>query len=519
MAVDLTYILTLKDAGDKTFVMPSGFDANVEIYCWGAGGGGSLGVSGGGGGYASTVAQIPIGSVVRLQIGQPGADGGRGTNPPSAGGSHPSYTRYRGGSAGSSYDEDGDTGSGGGGGGASAVVVNDSPVCVGAGGGGAGGPGNDSGSGSPGNPGGVYPDGLTATTDGGDSANAWTSGGGGGGGYYGGLGGTSYGDDSGNAPGGNGGQNYGAVTETGSGTLPGGRTTTYYPTTLPNIGHAGYPGYIVMKFTRKPGLQIKNPDGSGNWVTVNNTYVKINGPTPASLTFSKIGSSTFKVPDGVSIVNLTYLTSSGLVTAVVPVRSGGIIPVTVGDVGQASSFGDFSIPAVNQQVFRYIGNVDHLLNADVQIATPTGQGITSSGYNAQNTSDAASVGITYNVTYEGWHGDLYATLYFNPVATDKIFGKFQIVGSGGGRAGGPSITTQPTVANGYIMGIQMFDPYGGEGGYDTYYTLQQSGYMTVDYTSPTLVDAWRNVQQIYVKNGNVWKPISQQNAITLYNYK
>lgn len=643
MAVDLTYLLTLKDAGDKTFVMPTGFDSNVEIHCWGAGGGGSYNVLGGGGGYATTVAQIPAGSVVRLQIGQPGANGGRGNNPPSPGGTHPSYTRYRGGSAGSSYDEDADMGSGGGGGGASAVVVDDSPVCVGAGGGGAGGPGDDSGSGNPGNPGGVFPGqptniypvtlsyswcqfmndyavwgpfgpytttinfpvtgtytfafavdnygnvqvdgsevigltgtvgshftqvhyanvavssgnhtitvyatntggpagvavrilkpdlseltnsrdytvstGLTNSNDGGNSPNAWASGGGGGGGYFGGQAGTSYGDDSGNAPGGNGGQNYGNIIIAGSGSSPGGLTTTYYPTTPTKIGYAGYPGYIVMKFTRKPGIQIKNPDGSGNWVTVNSTYVKINGPTAASKTFSAAGDSLFKVPDGVSVVNLTYLTASGLATAIVPVIPGGTIPVTVGAAGQSSRFGDFNIPAVNTQVFRYIGNVDHLLNADVQIATPSGKSISSAGYNAQNVSDAASVGISYNVTYEGWHGDLYASLTFSPVATDKIFGSFRVIASGGGRAGAPTITTQPTVGNGYTMSIQFYDPYGGEGGYDGIFTLQQQGYLVVDYTPLTPVDKWRTVQQIYVKNGEVWKPVAQKNDITLTNYK
>lgn len=646
MAVDLTYIVTLKDAGDKTFVMPSGFDANVEIYCWGAGGGAAGGYQGGGGGYAATSTQINAGDVVRLQVGQPGTDGamgGAGT-PGGKGGTHPSYTRYRGGDAGyggeSEYDAD--MGSGAGGGGATAVVVNDVPLCVGAGGGGAGGYGDDT-SGSPGNPGGVYPGsatdiypvtlsyawcqfmndyavwgpfspftttinfpvtgtytfafavdnygniqvdgsevislsgststnysqvhyanvtvnsgnhsvrvfatntggpagvavrilkpdlseltnsrdytvsgGLTGTSDGGNSPNGKASGGGGGGGYYGGLAGNSYGDDSGPAPGGNGGQNYGAIIESGSGNLPGGRTSTYYPSIPPNVGYAGYPGYLVMKFTRKPGLQIKNPDGSGNWVTVNNTYVKINGPSPASKTFSTAGDSIFKVPDGVSVVNLTYLTASGLATAIVPVTPGGIIPVTVGAAGQASRFGDFSIPAVNSQVFRYIGNVDHLLNADVQIATPTGRGITSSGYNSQNTSDAASVGISYSVTYEGWHGDLYATLYFTPVATDKIFGSFNVVASGGGRAGAPSVTAQPTVANNYTLSIQFFDPYGGEGGYDGVFTLQQQGYLSINYTPLTPVDKWRDVQQIYVKNGNAWKSISQQSSITLYNYK
>ena len=119
---DLTYILTLKDAGDKTFVMPSGFESNVEIHCWGAGGGGA----GGGGGYAKSTVQINAGDSVRLQVGQPGSG--------QTGGTHSSYTRYRGGSAAAAGDEDGDTTAGTGGGGASAVVVNNVAVCVGAGG-------------------------------------------------------------------------------------------------------------------------------------------------------------------------------------------------------------------------------------------------------------------------------------------------------------------------------------------------------------------------------------------------
>ena len=644
MAIDLTYILTLKDAGDKTFVMPSGFDSNVTIYCWGAGGGGTIGASGGGAGYASTLAQIPAGSVVRLQVGQPGTNGDRRTG--GIGGTHPSYTRYRGGSAGSAYDEDWDTGAGGGGGGASAVVVDNSPVCVGAGGGGAGGLGDDSGGGTQGTPGGVYPGsttniypvtlsyawngfmnsyavwgagqdytrtinfpvtgtytfnyavdnygqlfldgsaiitlsgtvtshftstttytatvsagnhtvrvtgvntggpagvaaqilkpdsselwntraltvsgGLTATSDGGTSPNAWTSGGGGGGGYYGGEPGTSYGDDAGNAPGGNGGQNYGAIIESGSGTLPGGTTSIYYPTTPANIGRAGYPGYIVMKFTRKPGLRIKSPDGSGNWVDIINSYVRTDDPRPGIVADSKIfttaGTTSYTIPKEVKSLTITYLTAAGLVSDIIPVTAGRTLPVTVGDFGQTSSFGDYTMPAYSKQVFQYVGNVDHLLNADVQMASPSGNPLTTGGYNAGQTAAAAAAGLSYNVTYEGWHGDLYSTLYFTPVRTDQLLNNFQIVASGGGRGGAPGITAQPTVASGYIMGIQFYDGSGGEGGYNGIFTLQQQGYFRIDYNLPIIVSGWKDIQNIFVKNDEVWKSITQQNDIVVYNY-
>jgi hypothetical protein len=738
MAVDLTYILTLSAAGDKTFVMPAGFEANVEIHCWGAGGGGTIGASGGGGGYASTVAQIPAGSVVRLQVGQPGTNGGRQTG--GVGGTHPTYTRYRGGSAGSVYDEDWDTGAGGGGGGASAVVVDNSPVCVGAGGGGAGGPGDDSPAGNPGNPGGVYPGqatniypvtlsyawcqfmndyavwgpfgpytttvnfpstgtytfafavdnygnvqvdgvevvssssftsvtyanvtvssgnrtitvyatntggpagvavrilksdlseldnsrnytvgtGLTNSNDGGTSVNAWTSGGGGGGGYYGGQAGTSYGDDAGNAPGGNGGQNYGAIIESGSGATGAGKSSTYYPRTLvtvsspiaryqkfvssrfqlqdggaawpvgtalnefleltdgippgtapgkvysaeypsglnvyfigpqPNpgttysdifrfsswfywkpiterdstpvayIGNAGYPGYIVMVFTRSPGLQIKNPDGSGNWVTVQSSYVRTEAPRPGiaadNRVFSTIGTSSYTIPREVRSLTLTYLTSTGFQSQLISVVPGQILPVTVGDFGQNSSFGDFTIPAYNKQVFRYVGRVDHLLNADVQVVNASGNPLTTAGYNAAQTAAAAAAGLYYNVTYEGWHGDLFSTLNFNPVPTSQLLNNFRIVPSGGGRGGAPTVPTQPTVANSYRMSIQMYDGFGDEGDYDSRFTLQQQGWFRIEYNLPIVISGWKDIQNIYVKNGEVWKSISQRNDIVIYNY-
>jgi hypothetical protein len=365
--------------------------------------------------------------------------------------------------------------------------------------------------------------GLTNNSDGGNSANAWTSGGGGGGGYYGGQAGTSYGDDSGNAPGGNGGQNYGNIIIAGSGNLPGGRTTTYYPATPTKIGQAGYPGYIVMKFARKPGLQIKNPNGSGNWITVTNSYVRTNSPrpgvTPVNKIFSTIGTTSYAIPQEVNSLYITYLTPTGLTTTLIPVTAGSSIPVTVGDFGQTSSFGSFTMPAYTRQVFRYVGNVDHLLNADVQIANASGNPLTTSGYNAGQTAAAAAAGLSYSVTYEGWHGDLFSTLYFTPVPTSQILNNFQIVGSGGGRGGSPTVPTQPTVANGYRMSIQMFDPSGDEGGYDSRFTLQQQGYFTINYDLPIVISGWKDIQNIYIKDGNIWKSVSQSNDIVIYNYR
>ena len=44
------YQLASTTPGEYQFTMPSGFNSNVEVHLWGAGGGSGLGVAGGGGG-------------------------------------------------------------------------------------------------------------------------------------------------------------------------------------------------------------------------------------------------------------------------------------------------------------------------------------------------------------------------------------------------------------------------------------------------------------------------------------
>jgi hypothetical protein len=610
---DTTYTIILKDSGVKAFTMPQGYWPDVQIYCWGAGGGNAerSGVQGGGGGYAQTTINIYQGDEVSLQIGQPGAIGYNSLG--GQGGLDTSYRLFHGGNAGGvNYDDwDHNATQGGGGGGASWVAVNGTYVCVGAGGGGGGG-GASYQTGAAGQPGGTYTK-LNSRSQGSNSNAGYATGGGGGAGYpYGGVGGQTVGDDAGGGGSGSGGQNYGNVTVAGNGTIPGGLDSPFFPstltvtgtttkttvewayyrsrlvsgssfayslvnfgpgiptgqtitlpvgqlppntvlygasgwaitpnvsgtsfiqeywapttrsvsiTTVKNVAYAGYPGYIVIVLRKKLNVLVKNPDASGNWINIQSAYVKVGEARPSVVsdirTFNTIGSSTYVIPKEIKSLTVSYSTPSGPVSQIIPVTSGGIIPVTVGDVGQASSFGDFTMPAYNKQVFQYIGNVDHLLDADVQIATTSGNPLTTAGYNAEQAAAAASAGISYNVTYEGWHGDLYSTLYFTPVAIGNLTGKFQIVTDGGGRYGAPTVTAQPTVANGYVMSIQFYDPGGGEGGYNGTFTLQQQGNFTISYNLPVVITPWKQLQQAFTKVGNQWKPILTNKTIDLYNY-
>lgn len=277
MASEYIYTLPIMATGAKTFTMPKGFEEEVEIHCWGAGGGlgrGGQATPGGGGGYAKKTATIAEGDVVTLSVGQPGTNGGY----PRGGSGGLSFIgrRYGGGNSAEAWDEDADSGAGGGGGGASIVEVNGTIVCAGAGGGGASGYGEDNSGRQAGKPGGSW-NALSSRTTGGDAKRASASGGGGGGGYpKGGAAGYGVGDDNYAGPqAGSGGQNYGDTTEAGSGALPGGRTSQYYPGA--SRGKSQYPGYIVLVFKRKFNVSIKNPDGSGDWVNLDAAYTKVAG--------------------------------------------------------------------------------------------------------------------------------------------------------------------------------------------------------------------------------------------------
>jgi hypothetical protein len=269
---DLTYTVILNNVGIRAFTIPPGYWPDVEIHCWGAGGGtGWGGAPGGGGGYAKTTINVSEGDEISLQIGQPGKSApSAGTG--GEGGIDPTYRRFRGGNGGTRGGWCGNVNGpfpSGGGGGASWVALNGTFVCVAAGGGGGGGYGHK-GYKVAGLPGGVW-DSLSALSNGGDASY----GGGGGGGF-------PKGGAAGYATGhavwrGSGGQNYGDVTAPGILEKGAGKDVSYYP--KKNIGNAGFSGYVLIVLRKKIRAFIKNANGSGDWDNITAMYTKVPGET------------------------------------------------------------------------------------------------------------------------------------------------------------------------------------------------------------------------------------------------
>ena len=151
----LKYYYIINTPGPKVWTMPKGFQSNVEIHLWGAGGGLGSSQPGGGGAYVSTTATVDAGDIVEIGVGQKGA-AASGASAGVGGGSTIGF-KYSGGPGGAGTgDEDGENGGGGGGGGATVVLIDGNVVAVAAGGGGGGGYGDDYAAGSAGLPGGVY---------------------------------------------------------------------------------------------------------------------------------------------------------------------------------------------------------------------------------------------------------------------------------------------------------------------------------------------------------------------------
>ena len=501
-----TYTIVLKDSGIKAFTVPEGYHSDMEIHCWGAGGGGGRGAVtntyggygvaglGGGGGYAKTTINVSTGDEITFQIGQPGGKGGYPLG--GKGGYDATYPFFRGGNAGNASDEDADTGAGGGGGGASWVAVNGTVVCAGAGGGGAGGLGDDLTGGNPGLPGGVTTNGLNTNSWGGDSASGGSSGGGGGAGYpLGGAAGTTYGDDAGNPPAGSGGQNYGNVTVAGSGIYPGGTNVKYYPGQ--KRGESGYPGYIIIILRKKLNILIKNADGSGDWTTVEAAYTKtpisyVPGTQPQptqNLDITVIGNNTFVVPDGVTTISVTMIGAGGsggdgssvsgsagggqagtIVTGSISVTPGETLILTVGKGGTPVSYGSGSAGIAGQATTIRRGTT-------VLLSAAGGAGGTRTG-----SSDGQASGAPFN-------------------------------GAGGISGWGTSGTDGGVGAGGGGVDGQASGSTSGDGG---------RGEIRLTYTPtpvPVIITTggWKQIQQVFTKVSGSWKPILTNREITLTN--
>ncbi len=166
--------------------------------------------------------------------------------------------------------------------------------------------------------------------------------------------------------------------------------------------------------------------------------------------------------------------------------------------GEAAT-SEMSNVEVTQQVFRFRGNVDHILYIKVGCAESGAPTYSGSGSSGTLESGAASAGITYDESPsgyegEGWHGDLSATIDLTPynsalVNASKIHDATLSVAS---KRGGStiSIVQQPTSSNNYEAIVKIYEPNGGEGYFDFSLTFREGSNAYADHFGGEFAEAW-----------------------------
>ena len=174
---------------------------------------------------------------------------------------------------------------------------------------------------------------------------------------------------------------------------------------------------------------------SGQWHLVQNAYVHHNGQWHLTQTagsnldqvYDTPGDFTYKVPDGVYNIELSYTTPTGPSTFKISnVSPGQEIPITIGEYGTTSSVrvnssSIYTLPAFDVPVLSLVTSIDGWLYIEFSATSPTGTPATVSGSNNVAASAAATAaGALYTIEYEGYQGTGAATMSLTPVKTEYI---------------------------------------------------------------------------------------------------
>jgi len=236
----------------------------------------------------------------------------------------------------------------------------------------------------------------------------------------------------------------------------------------------------------------------GGWHLVKNAYVHSDGGwhlakslgSNLDQTYDTPGEFTYKVPDGVYNVQLTYPTPSGMKTFGIPkVTPGQEIPIKIGEYGttssvRVSSSSTYVLPAFDVPVLGLVTLVDGWLNVEFSAASPTGASATTTG----GTNDSASAvalaaGALYTVEYEGYQGTLQSSMNLTPIKSEYItnWPRARMLETKWGGRNHTRTTGQLTVKGNYYTYKfgQNDDPDKWSGSYTYNYNLQQILKLTI----------------------------------------
>ncbi len=204
-----------------------------------------------------------------------------------------------------------------------------------------------------------------------------------------------------------------------------------------------------------------------------------------SYSYINPGNYTFTVPDGITSVNVSYPTITGLQTSKVSVTPDTKYTVTIGGPGGVSSInGLINVPVFNKLLFQCSTNVDIYDYFTMRVHSATGQSFSSAGGQGTHYANAASKGVYLYESGEGNHGDLTSWIGVHPSTTD-IFNYNPVCDVYLSYFSGRYsffISVQPSKANGYIAQWSPNDgPPASEGGYGYHINLRVAPFIVISW--------------------------------------
>lgn len=231
----------------------------------------------------------------------------------------------------------------------------------------------------------------------------------------------------------------------------------------------------TQRLVQRPFAKI-----SGAWQPIKKIWAKDGGTwrqvfgNTGSQTFSTLGTTSWTAPPGVYSVDVTYPTTTGLVTTSTQVIPGTSYNVTVGDFGAASSFNTITTPVFDIRVFEYSGNIDIEDRFSIKLGSSTGASFSSSGGQGTHAANASAVGVTLSEYGEGNHGDLGSSIVVRTVPNNTLINEATIYYAySSGRSQYDVRQQYPSASNDYTMVVTPNDPGRSEGYYAYTVNLQQ----------------------------------------------
>jgi len=226
----------------------------------------------------------------------------------------------------------------------------------------------------------------------------------------------------------------------------------------------------------------------GNWTPVKSIYINTGTawskvyPASGSTSYSTPGFYRFTVPNGIYNLNVSYPTTSSLVTSEVSVIPGQQLFVNVGTFGSGSQLGTLQMPAYEVDVFDIITQVNDSLIVQLGVTTSSnsvqtfigssgsspvgllGQALDQSQSNSNNDAlmaAASTAGFFVSMIYDSLGGrEAYnSTIELQAVPQSTVIYDVNLyVKYAKGPSDGCSVLQQPTADNSYVGGFIFSDP-------------------------------------------------------------